>query len=133
MYKIWFLCAFNMIKVKQKMKFKEELWKKYNNMILQHKLTLVMDTLEFLSRAVNSRPKFSQDMTMYPAPSTSGSCEVSDLHRSFGREFLEIIKNVSFHLNSDFLKYNMLHDMICYIAFLIGWFINSDFQRFYYI
>ena len=94
--------------------------KKYNNMILQHKLTLVMDTLEFLSRAVNSRPKFSQDMTMYPAPSTSGSCEVSDLHRSFGREFLEIIKNVSFHLNSDFLKYNMLHDMICYIAFLIG-------------
>ncbi|XP_048776012.1 glutamate receptor 2-like [Ostrea edulis] len=57
---------------------------------INHKHSLVMDTLEFLSHAVN-RQEFIQ--SLYQTLRTSNSCAVSDQQQIFGRGFLNIIKS----------------------------------------
>jgi hypothetical protein len=51
-----------------------------------------MDTLEFLSHAVN-RPEYP--LSLYQTWRTSNSCAVSDQQQIFGRRFLNILKGVS--------------------------------------
>lgn len=61
-------------------------------LLQQHKLALVMDTLEFLSYAVNKTENYNNPSLF---PPNSNSCEVSEQHRNFGRKFLIALKEVS--------------------------------------
>ncbi|XP_061189245.1 glutamate receptor 2-like [Saccostrea echinata] len=56
---------------------------------INHKHSLIMDTLEFLSRAVNS-PGFT--LNNHQSLPSSNSCDVSGLQKTYGRIFLRIIK-----------------------------------------
>lgn len=58
----------------------------------QHKSALVMDTLEFLSYAVNKTGTYNNPSMFTP---NSNGCDVSEQHRNFGRKFLNAIKEVS--------------------------------------
>lgn len=58
----------------------------------QHKSALVMDTLEFLSYAVNKTGTYNNPSMFTP---NSNGCDMSEQHRNFGRKFLNAIKEVS--------------------------------------
>uniref|UniRef100_K1P1B8 Glutamate receptor n=1 Tax=Magallana gigas TaxID=29159 RepID=K1P1B8_MAGGI len=56
---------------------------------VSHKSALVMDTLEFLSYAVNKTGTYNNPSMFTP---NSNGCDVSEQHRNFGRKFLNAIK-----------------------------------------